>query len=130
MRCLPPPSLALCLLLAASAARADEARPLVFHVTFDRAVSDGPFTGRVFVMLSKSAESEPRFGPNWFRPEPIFARDVKGWRPGEELVIGPGALAFPEPLAKLPKGTYTVQAVMDFDRGERHFSTAPGNGYG
>src|SRR5262249_31347626 len=68
-------------------------------------------------------------GPNWFKPEPIFARDARGWKPGEELVIGADALSFPEPLAKLPKGAYGVQAVMDFDRGERDFSTAPANGY-
>src|SRR4051794_9134098 len=126
MRYLPRLVLAACLLLiAAPAARADEARPLAFHVTFDRAVSDRPFSGRVFVMLSKSALGEPRSGLSWFKPEPIFARDVKDWKPGEELVIGPDALAFPEPLAKLPKATWSVQAVMDFDRGERNFSNAP-----
>jgi hypothetical protein len=126
MRCRLLPSLAVCFLL--TAAPAARAATLAFHVTFDRTVSDKPFTGRVYVMLSKSA-SEPRFGPNWFKPEPIFARDVKGWKPGETLVIDGTALGFPEPLARLPKATYHVQAVMDFDRGERDFSTAAGNGY-
>src|SRR5579864_8159788 len=124
------PSLAVCLLLiAAPAARAADARPLEFRVTFDKVVSDKPFTGRVFVMLSKAERGEPRFGPSWSRPEPIFARDVKDWKPGEELVIDGTALAFPDPLAKLPKAAWSAQAVMDFDRGERNFSTAPGNGY-
>jgi enterochelin esterase-like enzyme len=123
-------SLAACLLLiAAPAARAADTRPLEFRVTFGKAVSEKPFTGRIFVMLSKAERGEPRFGPSWSRPEPIFARDVKDWKPGEELVIDATARAFPEPMAKLPKGTYSAQAVMDFDRGERNFSTAPGNGY-
>ncbi|HEX5270880.1 MAG TPA: hypothetical protein VFW33_10350, partial [Gemmataceae bacterium] len=99
--------LAACLLPAAAGA-AD--RPLEFRVTFDKAVSAKPFTGRVFVMLTKAERSEPRFGPSWFRPEPIFARDVKDWKPGEELVIDRAALAFPEPLAKLAKGTWSAQA--------------------
>jgi hypothetical protein len=127
-RLLPP--LAACLLqIVGPAAHAAEPKPLEFRVTFDKAVSARPFTGRVYVMLSTSERSEPRFGPNWFRPEPILARDVKDWKPGEELVIDSTALAFPDPLAKLPKATYSAQAVMDFDRGERNFSNAPGNGY-
>jgi hypothetical protein len=118
--------LAACLLPVA--ARAAD-RPLEFHVTFDKAVSDKPFTGRVYVLLSKSDGREPRYGPSWFKPEPIFARDVKGWKPGEGLVIDGTAFAFPDPLAKLPRAAWSAQALMDFDRGERHFSTAPGNGY-
>ncbi len=120
-------SLAAC--LAVSTVHAADPKPLSFHVTFSKAVSDRPFTGRVYVMLGKSDKAEPRFGPNWFRPEPIFARDVKDWKPGEDLVLDNTALAFPDPLAKLPRAAYSVQAVMDFDRGERNFSTAPGNGY-
>jgi hypothetical protein len=123
----------LCLLswpgLAARPAAAAEPSPLAFRLTFDRGVSAEPFTGRVCVMLAKRDGAEPRFGPNWFKPEPFFAWDVKGWKPGESLVLGGDGLGFPEPLARLPKDTYTVQAVMDFDRGERNFSVAPGNGY-
>jgi pimeloyl-ACP methyl ester carboxylesterase len=129
MRCrlILPPAVGL-LLIVAPAGRA-AGKPLEFHVTFDKAVSAKPFTGRVYVMLTKAEKNEPRFGPSWFHPEPIFARDVKDWRPGEELVIDGTALAFPDPLSKLPKAAWSAQAVMDFDRGERNFSTAPGNGY-
>jgi S-formylglutathione hydrolase FrmB len=117
------------LVLAARPAPAGDARPLAFHLTFDQAVSAEPFTGRVYVMLSKN-EPKPLPGRvNWFRPEPFFARDVKGWRPGQELVLGADALGFPQPLEKLPKGTWFVQAVMDFDRGHISFSAAAGNGY-
>jgi hypothetical protein len=107
---------------------ATEPKPLEFHLTFDKAISEKPFSGRVFVMLSKSS-NEPRLGPNWFKPEPMFARDVKDWKPGETLVIGADALAFPEPLSKLAKGTWKVQAVMDFNRGAREHSNAVGNAY-
>ncbi len=106
------------------------AAPLRFQVTFDRAVSAEPFTGRVYVLLTRQAVNNLPGGLNWFRPEPVFARDVQGWRPGDPLDLGGDALAFPEPLAKLAKDTYTVFAVMDFNRGSsRHFTTADGNGY-
>src|SRR5262245_23501965 len=106
-----------------------ELRPLEFHVTFDPQVSAAPFSGRVYVLLSRQTTREPRSGINWFNPEPVFARDVKGWKPGETLVVAADALAYPTPLARLPKETYSIQAVMDFDRGERSFSNATGNGY-
>src|SRR5262245_33880417 len=124
-----PSWLACLLLLAPAAARAAEPGPLEFHLTFDRRVSDAPFWGRVYVMLSKDPVRDLRSGPNWFRPEPSVALAVKGWRPGQTLVVGTDALACPVPLAKVPKGTYSVVAVMDFDPGERSFSTADGHGH-
>src|SRR5262245_8287298 len=108
---------------------AEPAKPLEFVLTFDRAISAEPFTGRVLVMLSEQANAEPRFGPDWFSPQPFFALDVKDWKPGENLVFGAESLGFPGPLAKLRPATYTVQAVMDLDQGERNFSNAEGNGY-
>ena len=110
-------------------ARADDPRPLAFHLTFDKTVSAEPFTGRVYVLLSHKEMKVIPAGPNWFKPEPFFARDVKGWKPGAPLVLGADALAYPEPLAKLAPGAYWVTAVMDFDRGARSFSHGAGNGH-
>ncbi len=121
--------LACLLLLLTPAAVGAQARPLEFHLTFEKSVSPQPFTGRVYVLLSKKEFNELRSGPNWFRPDPFFARDVKDWQPGQKLVLGENALGFPVALAKVPKSTYSIQAVMDFDRGALSFSTAEGNGY-
>ncbi|HZY88281.1 MAG TPA: alpha/beta hydrolase [Gemmataceae bacterium] len=118
------------LLLGLTAPPAVAATPLEFRLTFSESVSAAPFTGRVYLMLTKADTKALPAGPNWFKPEPFFARDVKGWRPGETLVFGADALGYPYPLAKLPKGTYTVHAVMDFDSGDRLFSTADGNAHG
>jgi hypothetical protein len=115
-------------LLLANGARADS-QPLEFHLTFEKNVSEKPFTGRVYVMLSKEPATSLRSGPSWFRPEPFFALDVKDWKPGEPLVLGKNALGYPATLDKLATGTWCIQAVMDFDRGNISFSTAPGNGY-
>jgi hypothetical protein len=109
---------------------AQEAGPLEFHLTFDKAVHDQPFSGRVHVLLSKNNRGNLASGPNWFNPEPAFAKDVRDWRPGEVLVLKAEALGHPYKLDKLPKGTYSIQAVMDFDRGDIHFSTAEGNLWG
>jgi hypothetical protein len=103
------------------------AEPLEFRLTYDAKAYPGPFTGRVFVLLTKRDTAQLPAGVNWFRPEPIFARDVRGWKAGEPLVIGKDAMAIPIALDKLPKETYSVFAVMDLDQGDRNFMLAPGN---
>ena len=106
-----------------------QAEPLEFYLSFDGKTRAEPFTGRVHVLLSKQNASGPPTGPNWFRPQPMLARDVHAWKPGDNLVVGADALAYPQPLAKLEKGTYWALAVMDLDRGHRSFGAAPGNIY-
>jgi hypothetical protein len=100
-----------------------------FQVTFSPTVSGKSFEGRVYVFLSAREMDGPPPGPNWFKPDPLFARDVKDWRPGQALVIDDQALGFPMPLRKVPAGSYWALAVMDFNRGEQSFSAAAGNGY-
>src|SRR5947199_6963344 len=106
--------LALALFVAPVAA--DEGQPLAFHLRFEKSVREEPFSGRVFVMLTRQETKELPAGVNWFKPEPVFARDVQDWQPGAALVIDAGALAFPTKLADLPKDTYSIHAVMDGDR--------------
>jgi hypothetical protein len=108
---------------------ATAAASLEFQITFDRKVSGEPFTGRVYVLLSQKEIKPLPANPNWFKPEPFFAQDVKDWKPGTPLTFGPGSVGYPHALAGLPKGTYFAVAVMDFNCGARSFSTAEGNGY-
>jgi pimeloyl-ACP methyl ester carboxylesterase len=115
--------------LAVRAADPASTQALEFHISFDKAVTEASFTGRVYVFLTSKPSQGAPHSVNWFNPEPCFARDVNGWKPGETAVLPQGALGFPEPLSKLKRGAYWVQAVMDLDRGERSFSDAPGNGY-
>jgi len=74
--------LAAVLALASAFASAD----LRFSVTYPKEALDGPFSGRVVVYLSKRS-SNPRNGPNWFNPEPIYSRVVEGASPGEPIVL-------------------------------------------
>ncbi len=120
---------ALPLLLFATGSLQAEPKPLEFQLTFSPEVSRQPFTGRVYVILSSKEIKELRSGPNWFKPEPFFARDVKDWQPDQPLLLGNDILGHPHSLAKLPAGQYYLQAVMDFDRGHISFAAAEGNGY-
>lgn len=65
-------------------------------------------------------------GPNWFRPEPFFARDVVGMKPGQPMVLDDQADCFPVPISKLPHGKYRLQALLDHD----FYSPSPGHGAG
>jgi hypothetical protein len=103
--------------------------PIEFHLAFDKKVSAAPFTGRVFVVASRAEIKDLPQKPGWFKTEPLFAHDVKDWKPGTPLVIGGDALGFPCSPAKLSPDTYSVQAVMDFDRGDQNCLNAAGNGY-
>ncbi len=107
--------------------QAGQPQPLEFHLTYDPAVCPKPFTGRVFVFLSRRPMNQPKPGPEWFNTEPFFAVDVKDWNPGQRVVLGSDALGFPMKLPQLPKGNWYVQAVMDFDRGSPHIGNAEGN---
>jgi hypothetical protein len=125
----PSLRLASLLLLLTPISAAAQSQPLEFRLTFDRNVSAQPFSGRVYVMLFREDVKELRPGPDWFHPDPFFAKDVKNWQPDQPLVLDATALGFPVTVDKVPRATYSIQAVMDFDRGERSFSTAEGNGY-
>ena len=105
------------------------AGPLEFELTYPAKKLAGPFTGRVYVLLTKGSPRGLMSGPDWFNPEPFFAMDVVGWRAEEKLVLGAGAMGFPVAMKDVSDGKYTVQAVMDLNLGGRSFSASPGNLY-
>ncbi len=115
------------LFVLAQVAAADQ--PLEFHLRFDPAVSKEPFTGRVYVVLSKFQPSQLPSAPDWFHPQPFFAADVKDWKPGDLQKITAQSQGFPCSLDQLPKGKYWAFAVMDYNKGDRSFITGEGNAY-
>jgi hypothetical protein len=112
----------------ASPAVAAAPAPLRFEVRYDGSITDS-FSGRVYVLCSTSPRPEPRFGPRWFGDDPFFAVDVAGWRPGDPLVVGEEALAFPAPTSEVPPDTYRVQALMRRNTDAHALGSAPGNAY-
>lgn len=109
------------------------AEPAQVKVTLDRAVAErgggAPVSGRLYLFLSQRENPEPRFGPNWFAPEPFFGINVSGVAPGDRRVIDDAADGFPEPLAKLPAGRYWAQALLDHDFFTHHPARGVGNFY-
>lgn len=108
-------------------ASAVDGGPLRFVLTHEAWI-DESFTGRVYVLLSRSDRREPRFGPSVFRPEPFFATDVTDWTAGEPLIIDASSLGHPTTLDELASGTWTAQAVMRAPTG-RTIGEGPGTGY-
>lgn len=104
------------------------AAPVRFLISFTPAVSDKPVSARVILFLGKPGR-EPRFGPNWFNPDPFFAVDLKSVKPGQEVVVDDKAVSFPFPLSSVKSGSYNVQAVLDLKAESAEISITPGNGY-
>lgn len=117
--------LLLALLLYASAAHAAGLR---FTVTYPAEAFAGPFSGNVIVCLT-TENREPRFGPNWFQPEPMYSYRFTNIKPGEPMTVDARAIGFPSKLSELKPGEYSVQAVVDRNLGGRTIGRSPGNIY-
>jgi len=99
-----------------------------FQVTWDSASVNEVSDGRLFVFLSQRT-GEPRFGPNWFQPEPFFAVDVRRFAAGQTRLVDETADSFPDRLSALAAGTYRVQAVFDRSCDSPDPGRGPGNFY-
>ena len=112
------------LLPACSAAQSSR-----FVVTYTPQVSAKPFTGRVYVMLSARSPLESRLHDDWLEQQPLFAIDVRAWKPGEHVVLDDSCLGYPAKPSRLEPGEYAAQAVMDLRTDTREIGSAPGNGH-
>ena len=116
---------------AAEPPRDREATGPAFEVTYTTAVSAVPVSGRVYVFLgSDRSSAEPRLGPDWFRPRPFFAVDIKGWKPGEPLRIDSKAAGFPDALDGTHPGNTPIQAVLRLNPDTHRIGNGEGNAYG
>jgi hypothetical protein len=112
-------------------ARAGKAKAFAFEVTCATTLRTEPVNARVYVMLApEGAAREPRLGPNWFNPQPFYAVNVGGCKPGESLRIDSGADGFPGPLDELKPGRYAIQAVIRLNRDTHKIGDGDGNAYG
>jgi hypothetical protein len=131
-----------------SCAAAQASKPAKFEVSFPEAAHAGTITGRVFVVLARRPDPEPReqIG-SWTQRTPYFAEDVSQLRPGEAAVVNAGTLGFPfKSLCGVAAGDYYVEGLMnvytEFQRADGHtiwahmdqwegqqFNESPGNLY-
>lgn len=83
-----------------------------FEVALAPDAHPGPLTGRLIVVVAKSAQPEPRRAISPSGPA-LFAVDLEALEPGEVAVVGEDALGYPMPLRELPAGDYHVQAIVN-----------------
>jgi hypothetical protein len=107
--------LALCLSLLAVYSGHTAPADARFEISYPSSLDNGPITGRVFVMISKTDRIEPRLQAGSYGGSvPFFGRDVRALKPGANAVIDTSDLGFPvENLSRLPAGEYFVQALLN-----------------
>src|SRR6266545_2348561 len=124
---------------------------LKFELSFPASVRGESADGRVFVVISREGEPEPRlqFGKEGgqYRSTPFFGEDVENLAPGQWAVVGGSAPGYPVArLVDIPPGDYFVQGMLNiyatFHRADGHiiklhadqwegqvFQVSPGNLY-
>lgn len=107
--------IALCLTLLTIYSGHAAAANARFEISYPVSLDNGPITGRVFVMISKTDRFEPRLqAGSYGGTVPFFGRDVNALKPGDDAVIDTSDLGFPvENLSQLPAGEYYVQALLN-----------------
>jgi hypothetical protein len=102
----------LSLWLARSGQAAAETK---FEISFPASLNGEPITGRMFVMISKNNNAEPRLQAGSYNASiPFYGVDVNALKPGENAVVDASVLGYPvESLSKLPAGEYYVQALLN-----------------
>jgi hypothetical protein len=131
------------LISAASLCLAADTR---FDISYPKAANGGPITGRVYVMISRATDREPRLQVGRVGI-PFFGRDIEKLAPGESTVIDATDLGSPVvSLSEIPAGEYQVQAFInvysEFKRADghtvwmhddkwegQHWNRSPGNLY-
>ncbi|MEK9612751.1 MAG: hypothetical protein VW080_02350 [Flavobacteriaceae bacterium] len=89
--------------------------PSSFSVTYDKALGDEGFDGRLLILIGTDPDREPRFQINDSDQTGIvFGIDVENWLPGQPIVIDPDTFAYPVgTVADIPEGEYTIQALLN-----------------
>ena len=136
--------------LAAQAPRGGTTKPadrgVRVEVTVPASVKKEPITGRVYFMVARTDEREPRLQIGR-TGTPFFGRDIENLAPGQAAIIDGTDLGTPvASLKDLPPGDYFVQAFVnvysEFKRADghtvwmhddqwegQHWNASPGNLY-
>ena len=97
-----------------------------FKISYTPESFKGPFTGKVFLYLSKD-NTEPRSGGVGIEFFPCMSIDVVNIKPGAAVVVDDKASSFPVKLSEIERGEYYVQAVWDRNLGGRAIAESSGN---
>lgn len=99
-----------------------------FKVSYTASDYKGPFTGKVFLYLSKENKS-PKDGFVGITSFPVYSIDVQNVKSGETVVFDDKAKSYPVKLSDIERCEYYAQAVWDRNLGGRAINESPGNIY-
>ena len=83
-----------------------------FEVSISPSASSTPITGRLVLLITKTAQPEPRLQLS-LRGPALAGVDLEQLRPDQPVVVDDAAVAYPTKLSALPAGDYFVQAVVN-----------------
>ncbi len=97
---------------------------LKFEISFSEEAHSEPITGRVYVMISRDSEREPRLqvGPTGV---PFWGKDVVSLEPGESVAIDEDVFGYPlTNIGDIPPDVFFIQAFVniytEFKRSDGH----------
>jgi len=95
-----------------------------FKITYSGEASSGPITGRVYVIISKNKEREPRLQTG-YTGVPFWGKNIHSLKPDEPAVIDTEVFGYPlENIRDIPPGDYYVQGFIniytEFKRSDGH----------
>ena len=95
-----------------------------FEISYASDANTGPVTGRVYAMISRTAQREPRLQIGT-RGVPFYGKDIFALKPGEVTVIDDAVFGYPvKSLKDIPKGEYYIQGFVniytEFKRSDGH----------
>src|SRR5580698_5830385 len=95
-----------------------------FEISYPAAANPGPITGRVYVMITRTSDREPRLEVGRVGI-PFFGRDIEKLAPGKSVEIDATDIGTPVvSLSEIPPGDYWVQGFVnvysEFKRSDGH----------
>jgi esterase/lipase superfamily enzyme len=94
------------------------AAPIPQQTITINSAQDIPRQGRLYIMLNRSNEAEPRFYSAWPTRdiEPLFAGDLEGISAQQNIDVSNKLIGFPhKELSALDEGAWNIQALYDTD---------------
>ena len=127
--------------------KATEESDFKFEISFTSEARSESVTGRVYLIISRNKEKEPRFQTRRSLSPPFFGVDVENLNPEEGAIIDKEVLGFPlKGIENIPPGDYYIQGFVNiytkFERSDgytvwlhndqwegQHWNRSPGNIY-
>ena len=103
-----------CVLLSLALSVSAAASSITFKITLP-ASQPQPITGRLFVIIARANDPEPRLQVgSWRSRTEMLAIDVQGLQPGQAATVDALMLGYPlKSVRELPAGDYYVQALLN-----------------